>query len=517
MKRRIPYHFFSVCVILLFFSYEMKADGGEVLERIISLPKMKGTVYTLLGKVSEQSGYLFIYDSKLVRNDSIAKIKKGERSVRQAIYDITGNSHLNLKVVGKHILITPSLEKKAIAAVPVATEPIIHTLTGVLLDGQTGDPISYASVVLRKSATGSVTNQNGEFRIHVPDSVLHSTVVFSHLGYITQELDVSALLGWNNTLSLEPEVISLQEVLIRVVDPKKLLCEMLEKRSENYFSEPVYLTTFYREGVQLKKRFQRLTEAVFKVYKPSIQNEFATDQVKLLKMSRIDNLDSKDSLRVKISAGISACLQLDIMKSLPDFLTAGLEEDVFDYTFGGVTYVDNRCVNIVRFEQKKNISDPLFCGELYIDSENSALLQAQIEIQPKYIKKAANIFVIKKSRDINLIPQKVTYTISYRPSEQTYYIHHIRGDLYFKTGRKKLSFSGTSFHTWFEMVTCKVDKEQVAPFPRTDRLPTRTVFSDINFKYDQNFWEDFNIIPLEEDLSRDIEKITLKIEKTSSF
>ena len=33
---------------------------------------MKGTVYALLGKVSEQSGYLFIYDSKVIHNDSVA-------------------------------------------------------------------------------------------------------------------------------------------------------------------------------------------------------------------------------------------------------------------------------------------------------------------------------------------------------------------------------------------------------------------------------------------------------------
>ena len=37
-----------------------------MLERVIYLAKSKGTVYTLLGKVSEQSGFLFVYDKKLV-------------------------------------------------------------------------------------------------------------------------------------------------------------------------------------------------------------------------------------------------------------------------------------------------------------------------------------------------------------------------------------------------------------------------------------------------------------------
>ena len=46
-----------------------KAADRDVLERVIYLAKSKGTVYTLLGKVSEQSGFLFVYDSKVVDND----------------------------------------------------------------------------------------------------------------------------------------------------------------------------------------------------------------------------------------------------------------------------------------------------------------------------------------------------------------------------------------------------------------------------------------------------------------
>ena len=51
-------------LFIFFLAGSARADGGDVLDRIVRLPGMKGTVYALLGKVSEQSGYLFIYDSK---------------------------------------------------------------------------------------------------------------------------------------------------------------------------------------------------------------------------------------------------------------------------------------------------------------------------------------------------------------------------------------------------------------------------------------------------------------------
>ncbi len=123
------------------------------------------------------------------------------------------------------------------------------------------------------------------------------------------------------------------------------------------------------------------------------------------------------------------------------------------------------------------------------------------------------MFVERSTRNIRIIPQKVVYTISYKPWQGTYYIHHIRGDLHFKVKRRRMLFSSQDLHIWFEMITCKVDTEQVTAFPRTGRLSTRTIFSDTNFKYDENFWKEFNVIPLEAEINKLIEKVSLKIEE----
>lgn len=101
--------------------------------------------------------------------------------------------------------------------------------------------------------------------------------------------------------------------MIRRSEPKKLLREMIERWEQNYSHAPVYLTTFYREGVQLKNKFQNLSEAVFKVYKTS-SHSVVPDQVKLLKMNRLSNVAAKDSLLVKVKSGIQVCIQMDIIK-----------------------------------------------------------------------------------------------------------------------------------------------------------------------------------------------------------
>ena len=502
---------------MLLIAGNVKADGGDVLERVIRLPGSRGTIYSLLGKISEQSGFLFIYDSRVINNDSIVKVRKRHCTLRQAIYEITGNRNLELRVLGNHILITRAVEKKPVEEQGKESPPQAYsTVAGKLLDRETGEPVANASVLVEGTSLGNVTNRDGEFRLHLPDSLKNHLLTFSHLGYVGQSIEAPALEGHVITLSLEPKVIPLQEVLIRLVEPKKLLREMMECRSRNYSSDPVYLTTFYREGVQLKNKFQSLSEAVFKVYKPSVMKPEVMDQVKLLKMSRIDRRDKTDSLIAKIRSGVEACLQLDIVKNIPDFLLSESGDELYTYTSGDIVSIDDRTANVVYFEQKQGVREPLFCGELYIDSENNALLQARFEVQPKYVKKATQLYVVRQAPKVRLTTQRIVYTISYKPWKGTYYVHHIRGDLYFKMKRKRISFSNPIVHTWFEMVTCRIDDKNVVRFPRSERLPTHTVFADTDYKYDENFWGDFNVIPLEEELGKIIEKVALKIETTEN-
>lgn len=457
---------------------------------------------------------MFIYDSRVVDNDAIVRVKEGKRTIRQAVYDIIGDTDLEFKVIGTHILITsPSVKNLRISQDSLPLQQTVNLIiAGTLLDKETGVPIPSATVGVRGTSVGSITNQDGEFKLSLPDSLRQAPVAFSHIGYISQDIELSALLGRHNVLSLEPKVVPLQEVVIRRSDPRKLLREMIERRERNYSHSPVYLTTFYREGVQLKNKFQNLSEGVFKVYK-TFSSSLLPDQVKLLKMSRLSNVEVKDSLLVKVKSGIQACLQMDLIKDMPAFMIPDIENNAYVYTSEGMTFLDNRFVNIVHFEQRKGITEPLFCGELYLDSETCALLQARLEVHPKYVKDAAGMFVERRTRNIRMNPQKVVYTISYKPWQGTYYIHHIRGDLYFKVKHRGMLFGSRDLHIWFEMITCKVDTEQVTAFPRIDRLSTRTIFSDTNFKYDENFWKEFNVIPLEAEISKLIEKVSLKIEE----
>lgn len=59
----------------------LRADGDDVLDRLIRLPKMKGTVYAFIRQCFGMFRIPFVYDSKIVNNDAVVRIKGKECTV----------------------------------------------------------------------------------------------------------------------------------------------------------------------------------------------------------------------------------------------------------------------------------------------------------------------------------------------------------------------------------------------------------------------------------------------------
>jgi hypothetical protein len=492
-------------MLLIYVPVMLQADDGGVLNRKVKITKSKETVYQLLKHVSDQTGYLFIYDSQIIENDRVVKIRKGEYTLREAIYAISGNNRLKIMVMRNHILLRVPSSNVAGGNLPdyspeVASSTGFITLRGTIYDRLSNEPVTYCAVSLNNSTIGTISNQAGEFRLTFPDSLAANMIKISHVGYQNEELEASLLAGQDVNISLEPKIIPLQEIVVRVVDPQQVLKKMITNRQANYSFLPVNITAFYREGVEHKKKIIDLTEAVVALYKTGYQSDVSADQVRLEKMRRIVSKQESDTIFTRIKSGISACLALDVMKDLPDFLLPDKEGSPYTYRHTDISMVDNRRVNVISFEQKKGLEMSLYIGELFIDAENYALLEARFEMNPKYVEKATDLYVERKRRDLSLTLQSVRYTVSYKPSgDGKYYINHVRGDIDFKVKRKRRLFS-TPLHLWFEMVSCEIDTANVKSFPRNERLSPRSIFSETQYSYDQDFWGNFNIILPEEKL-----------------
>ena len=336
----------------------LPAKDSEEPDIVVHLSKSKGSVYHLLNIVSEQSGYMFIYDSQLFDNDKVVKISAGKYSLTEAVHLITGDNRLEIRIVGDHILIY--IPEPVVVSAPfekaTSDEPFF-TLSGSLKDRATGEPVVYGSIGVRDMSYGTVANQNGDFKLILPDSLRHAIIKFSQIGYISREIDASLLSGQNIVFYMDQRVIPLQEVVVRVVDPLRTIREMMSRRAHNYSLDPVYLTTFFREGIEYKKNIN-LVEAVLLAYKTGYQSSIYNEQLKLLKMHRAYNNEEKDTLITRIKSSLNSCLLLDVVKNPPDFLLSDYSGQ-YKFSHSDITTIDDRRVYVISFEQNELVFDPL--------------------------------------------------------------------------------------------------------------------------------------------------------------
>ena len=501
---------------LLLACLPLQAQSDDVPDRMVQLPKSKGTTYEILNAISDLSGYLFMYDSKIVNSNRTVKIPAGAYSMKDAIVLATGDSKIQTKVFGDHILLYKKTEENATVKTDItpplsSPTPAYMILEGTVKERESGEPVAYCTIGIVETGMGTVTNQNGQFLLKIPDSLRYTYIHFSHIGYETQLIPAALLTESRADVYLETRYVPLEAVIVRLVNPQKLIKDMLDARARNYASAPYYLTTFYREGVDGKRGFANLTEAVFRVFKTGYNN-MQPDQVKMLKMRTITNLNIVDTVAMKMKAGVNACLLLDIIKNIPDFLTLN-DENMYYYTKIAMVVTNERLAHVVTFEQKPGIKGPLYKGELYIDEANFSLLHARFQIHPDYVKQAQSMLVVKRSKNVEIIPQEAIYSVNYQQWNGKYYVNHTRGDLSFKIRTKKFLAGTSTIHTWFEMATCHIDTLNVKRFPVRESQPTYNILSETNYTYDASFWEGFNTILPEEKLSDAISQISSKIEE----
>lgn len=160
-----------------------------------------------------------------------------------------------MRVIGDHILISgpqPARQTAIPEIIPPKEADNHFIVKGILQDQQTNEPIKAGTIGVLATSIGSITNANGEFRLTLPDSLRRSTLYFSHLGYEPRKIEASLLAGQHTVITLDAKIIPIQEVVVRIVNPLRLLRDMKENIRKNYPQSPAYLTTFYREGIERK-------------------------------------------------------------------------------------------------------------------------------------------------------------------------------------------------------------------------------------------------------------------------
>ena len=185
--------------LLLCFSHAW-ALSGYSQETKLTLKMSDSKVIEVLDAIEEQSEFFFLFNQKLVDVERKVDIDVQEKSIDFILQKLFAGTNVNHMVIDRQIVLTTFNEE----LLPQQQPAVSGTVTD-----ESGQPLPGATVVVKGTTQGTVTNADGEYSLsNIPDD---ATLVFSFVGMRTEEVAVGSQTSIDVTL--EADVIGIEEVV----------------------------------------------------------------------------------------------------------------------------------------------------------------------------------------------------------------------------------------------------------------------------------------------------------------
>lgn len=173
----------------------------------VTLNHRNAQLAIVLKEIKQQTGYSFLYDADAVGRVSGITLDIRNANIRETLDLCFKELPLQYVIQGKNVIISKKDSKAQANA--VAVEQQQRMVTGTV-HNENGESLAGVSIQVKDKTTGAVTGEGGRFTIEVPDA--NSVLVFSYIGFATQEVSVSGKTEINVVLKIQDS--GLEEVVV---------------------------------------------------------------------------------------------------------------------------------------------------------------------------------------------------------------------------------------------------------------------------------------------------------------
>jgi len=397
-------------------------------------------------------------------------------------------------------------------------------ISGRIVDTENGTPLLFAQVALRNSTTGTVSNEEGEFFLLVPENNLTDTLVFTYLGYETVKLSVSALGNKTSLIKMRSKEINLKEVEVVALTPEEVLRRAFARITENYGGDSLLLTVFYRSQKYAGKRLAEFAEAIIEDLKTgyftqNTMKEFKeavsrSNFTRLIKGRVISDTNLVNSMGdVGKMAGCLSCIFLDDLVELSfrtildeeTFRTYSLKMEELGKPEGGRIYH-------IWFDQTRK-NQRGFKGEMFIDGSSFAVMKIKRSISfnayERYEKeKYRKTYTIKNISGWIAEMPLFNKTLIYSERNKEWFLSTIHYEEWVtftlpSTGQKiRMGYKN-------DVVVTDVTRnpQRIRNFHGDKKTGFNKRWDQLAGRPDEAFWANFNYLPIEEKLKKEVLEI----------
>ena len=174
---------------------------GQAKTFTVSLKNV--TLKEVISYVEKNSQYVFFFKPEVINQSTQISVSLKNATVKQLLDKVSEQANIVYEMKERQIV----LKEKKVSEQSVSQKK--RLLQGLVKDEQ-GNPIIGASIQLKNTGTGVITDLDGLFQIQVTDK--NSVIFISYIGYVTQEISVGD--RSSITVQLKEDTKSLEEVVV---------------------------------------------------------------------------------------------------------------------------------------------------------------------------------------------------------------------------------------------------------------------------------------------------------------
>lgn len=287
------------------------------------------------------------------------------------------------------------------------------TITGTVIDQVSKKPLSFASIAVQNSSTGTMSNDVGNFELRLKEG--QTEIQISYIGYIDTTITVNPENN-NYQISLKPYEYQLAEVIVRPYTPLEYIKEALRKHPSLIPTEAFETRAFFAAKSSIvndNNDAYKLQEAVFKTYNTDFSNDTLSEPSQLLLFKEeqkggftsiiADNWrfrkmakKAKDKEEEKEETDTDGEEENNVNFNVNDMANSGPEVTIkeskgitsldffnnefykkFKYTFGEQTYFQGRELIKIDFTNKRKVEGTFYKGSVYLDYVDLAIVAVE--------------------------------------------------------------------------------------------------------------------------------------------
>ncbi|MDD4490414.1 MAG: carboxypeptidase-like regulatory domain-containing protein, partial [Paludibacter sp.] len=203
-RRSVSYRLMALFLFLFTTSLCFTVSSQETK---ITLKIKDRPLSEVLNQIESKSGYSILVRSNDVNLNEIVSVDANNLGIRDVLNELFKQSKISYEISGKNI----SVFKPQTTTQGTSTTKITpRRITGIVTDAKTGESIIGATVQVRGTGVGTVTDFDGRYSIEVRDA--NPVLVFSYVGYMSEMVQIAKQTVVD--VKLSQDVKTLEEVVV---------------------------------------------------------------------------------------------------------------------------------------------------------------------------------------------------------------------------------------------------------------------------------------------------------------